>query len=156
MVDESRTRGDWWMGPLNHFAAATCRQAVSTWMGPHRASHSAYPAKITGRTATTTAHDATYDSLDSPTSSAQRSVVCRVAPVQVNSPTAASRVFAKLVCLYCIVYLYMIVAMCLCMVRCVVIQWSRKCGCSCCQFRKLQIVTVAVSTVLISKKPDRI
>lgn len=46
-------------GPLNHFAAATCRQAVSTWMGPHRASHSAYPAKITGRTATTTPHHTT-------------------------------------------------------------------------------------------------
>lgn len=51
---------------------------------------------------------------------------------------------------YCIVY--MIVAMCLCMVRCVVIQWSRKCGCSCCQFRKLQIVTVVVS--INFEKPD--
>lgn len=101
----------------------------------------------------TTPHDATYDSLHSPTSSAaQRSVVCRVAPVQVKSPTAASLVFAKLVCLYCIVY--MIVAMCLCMVRCVVLQWSRKCGCSCCQFRKLQIVTVVVS--INFEKPDRI
>lgn len=89
----------------------------------------------------TTRRNATYDSLHSPTSS----TLSRVAPVQVKSPTAAS-----LVCLYCIVY--MIVAMCLCMVRCVVLQWSRKCGCSCCQFRKLQIVTVVVS--INFEKPD--
>lgn len=131
---------DWWV--VESLGRRSCRQ----WMSPHLfARHnrisgennwSHYNHNATQRMTHFTCHC----QLPHGSGSVVTRLSCRVFCVAGSSHTTTSRwsppvftYFANLVTRF---YMIIINNMCLCVVRCVVLQWGRKCFCSYCQFRK--------------------